>query len=70
MIAFRAIATVTVLTCGSIFTSCATGPSPTSLVSKKELNTYKSWACSKCDTLKNETSLKACKMVCKKESAY
>lgn len=70
MIAFRAMATLAVLTSVTIFTSCATGPSPTSLVSKKELNTYKGWACSKCDSLKNETSLKACKMVCKKESAY
>lgn len=47
---------------------CATGAA--SKVSKQELATYKQWACSKCATLKNETSHKACTMVCKKDGAY
>lgn len=51
----------------ALLVGCAGGPSATSQVSKKELNTYKKWACSKCETLKNKTSLKACRMVCQKD---
>lgn len=52
----------------TLMVGCATDP--TKKVSSKELATYKQWACSKCSTLKNKTSHRACTMVCKKDGTY